>query len=226
RLIGVFFGLLVYGAVEHLLWPVRARDALRACLAEILHLLANLARSGSDKPPAVIADEVDSWRRRISQKVGDMQGFIESSKFESGDLDVDEIQKRTGDGQLVFVLLLSLSRQSRDTARLPDAIREVAIDLDSAVATALEAMATRLVGGSQPAMPDLDGSLLRFESSVAADTETLDKETATHFAARLALYRALVAAVKQISSKSMRTARDRHEARVFAAEKTLTAEPK
>ena len=59
-----------------------------------------------------------------------------------------------------------------------------------------------------------------------AGTDALDKEAAAHFAERLALYRALVAAVKRLSSESMRTAEDRHEARVFAAEKTLTAEPK
>ena len=47
RLIGVFFGLIVFGIVEHVLWPVRARDALRARLAEMLRLLADLARSGT-----------------------------------------------------------------------------------------------------------------------------------------------------------------------------------
>src|SRR5262245_21025344 len=223
RLIGVFFGLIVFGIVEHLLWPVRAQDALRACLAEILHLLADLARSGTrDRTPTVIAAEVDSWRRRISQKVRDVQGLIESSKFESGNLEVDEIQKRTGDAQLVFVLLLSLAR---DTTRLPNEMRAAAFDLDNAVATTLEAMATRLVGGSRPAMPELDGSLDRLERSMTG-TDALDKETAANFAGRLDLYRALVAAIKRLSSESMRTAQDRHEARVFAAEKMLTAEPK
>src|SRR5262249_57323499 len=114
----------------------------------------------------LIPDDVDSWRRRISQKVRAVQGLIESSKFEAGDLEVDEIQKRTGDGQLVFVLLLSLARQSRDTTRLPDTMRVAAFDLDTAVATVLEAMATRLIRGSQPAVPDLHGSLLRFERSL------------------------------------------------------------
>jgi multidrug resistance protein MdtO len=223
RLIGIFFGLIVFGVVEHLLWPVRAQDALRARLAEMLHLLAELARSRtSDKAPTLIADDVDSWRRRISQKVGDVQGLIESSKFESGNLEVDEIQKRTGDGQLVFVLLLSLAR---DTTHLPDAMRAAAFDLDTAVATALEAMATRLVHGTQPPVPDLDGSLDRFEDSMTG-TDALDKETAANFAGRLDLYRALVAAIKRLSSESMRTGQDRHEARVFAAEKMLTAEPK
>ena len=61
RLIGVFFGLLVFGTVEHFLWPVRARDALRARLGEVLRSLAELARwRTSDKPPTVIADEIDS----------------------------------------------------------------------------------------------------------------------------------------------------------------------
>jgi uncharacterized membrane protein YccC len=224
RLIGVFFGLIVFGVVEHLLWPVRARDALRARLAEVLHLLAELARSKTraDENPTVLVDDVDSWRRRISQKVEEAQGLIESSKFEAGDLDVDEIQKRIGDGQLVFVLLLSLAR---DTTRLPDKMRAAAFDLDTAVATTLEATATRLIGGSQLAEPDLDGSLDRFEHSMTG-TDALDSEAAAHLAARLALYRTLVAAVKQVSSKSMHTAQDSDEARVFAAEKTLATEPK
>jgi len=226
RLIGVFFGLIVFGVVEQLLWPVRAQDALRARLAEMLRLLADLARSGtSDKPPAGIADEVDSWRRRISQKVQDVQGLIESSKFEAGDLQVDEIQKRTGDAQLVFVLLLSLARQSRDTTRLPDTMRAAAVNVDNAVATALEASANHLSGDSGPTMPKLDDPLNTFERSVAG-TDAVDSEAAAHLAERLALYRTLVAAVKQVSSKSMRTAQDRDEAPVFAAEKTLTAEPK
>ena len=227
RLIGVFFGLIVFGIVEHVLWPVRARDALRAHLAEMLRLLADLARSGTTaaKIPTVIDADVDSWRRRISQKVQEIQTLIESSKFESGALEVDEIQKRTGDGQLVFILLLSLARQSRDTARLPDAMRATAIDLDNAVATALEALADHISGGSGPAVPDLDASLNTFERSVGG-TDALDKDAAAHLAERVALYRAFVAAVKRLSSESMRTAQDRHEARVFAAEKMLTAEPK
>ena len=70
RLIGVFFGLIVFGIVEHVLWPVRAQDALRARLAEFLHLLAELARTGtSSATPTVTSNDVDSWRRRISQKV-------------------------------------------------------------------------------------------------------------------------------------------------------------
>src|SRR5215472_4255383 len=98
RLIGVFFGLLVFGLVEHVLWPVRAQDALRARLTEFLHLLAELARTGTSRAtPTVTSNDVDAWRRRISLKVADVQGLIESSKFEVGDVNPSAIQKLTGD---------------------------------------------------------------------------------------------------------------------------------
>ena len=211
RLIGVFFGLIVFGIVENLLWPVRARDALRARLAEVLRLLAELARSKTraDENPTVLVNDVDSWRRRISQKVEEAQGLIESSKFEAGDLDVDEIQKRIGDGQLVFVLLLSLARQSRDTPRLPDAMRAAAVDLDSSVATALEALANHVSGGSEPAVLELEGPLNAFERTVAG-TVALDNEGDAHFRGRLALYRALSAAIERLSSEFLNTEQDQH----------------
>ena len=159
RLIGVFFGLIVFGIVEHVLWPVRARDALRARLAEMLHLLADLARSGtSDKTPSVIADDVDSWRRRISQKVQEIQTLIESSKFESGALELDEIQKRTGDAQIVFVLLLSLARHPRDVPQ-SNVVRTAEVALDSVIATALEALSKHTAGGSEPPVPASRGCL-------------------------------------------------------------------
>jgi multidrug resistance protein MdtO len=198
RLIGVFFGLIVFGIVEKLLWPVRAQDALRARLAEILHLLAQLARSRtSDKAPTVLVNDVDSWRRRISHKVEEAQGLIESSKFEAGDLDVDEIQKRIGEGQLVFVLLLSLARQPVYTI-LPDEMRTAAVGLDASVARALETLAKRVSGESELVVPELDDPLNAFERTLAG-ANGLDKETAADVAGQLAVYRALIAAVKRLS---------------------------
>jgi multidrug resistance protein MdtO len=213
RLIGVFFGLIVFGIVENLLWPVRARDALRARLAELLRLLADLARSATTRAKRLqssildhqssadvttTSNDVDSWRRRISQKVEEAQGLIESSKFESGDLDVDEIQKRIGEGQLVFVLLLSLARQSPDVTQ-PSVIWTAAVELDGVIATALEALATRVAGGLEPPVPELENSLNVFERAMAG-TDALDKEAGTHLAGRLALYRTLVAAINRLSS--------------------------
>jgi multidrug resistance protein MdtO len=221
RLIGVFFGLLVFGAVEHLLWPVRAQDALRARLAEILHLLADLARSGtSDRPPTVIAADVDSWRRRISQKVEDIQGLIESSKFESGDLQVDAIQKCTGDGQLIFVLLLSLARQFRDIAQ-SKVVMTAPVEVDRTIAAVLEALAMGAGSGSEPAVLQLDNALKAFEQSITG-TDALDAETATHFRARLALYRALVAAIKRLCLEALEM--ERREQRMLASNGEMSFE--
>src|SRR5262249_42274154 len=148
RLIGVFFGLIVFGAVEQVLWPERARDELRARLAEIMHLLAELARTRtSSATPTVITNNVDSWRRRISLKVEEVQGLIESSKFELGDFNPSEIQKLAGDVQIIFILLLSLARQRHDLTYLPEVAR-AAVDLDTAVTVALETLATHAAVGS------------------------------------------------------------------------------
>jgi hypothetical protein len=207
RLIGVFFGLIVFGIVEHLLWPVRAQDALRERLAEILRLLAELARSKtSAKTPTAIVDEVDSWRRRISQKVEDAQRLIESSKFESGDMDVDEIQKRIGDGQLVFVLLLSLARQGRNIDE-PSLLRTAEVDLDNNIATALEALAMRTTGGAELTVPKLDDALTAFERTITA-TGKRGEEATTQFAGRLALYRSLVDNISRLSLESLETRQD------------------
>jgi multidrug resistance protein MdtO len=222
RLIGVFFGLIVFGIVEHLLWPVKAQDALRARLAEMLSLLADLARSATTREKrlqssildhqssadvSMATNDVDSWRRRISLKVEDVQGLIESSKFESGDLELDEIQKRTGDAQIVFVLLLSLARQSRDIAQ-SNVVRTAEVALDSVIATALEALALRAAGGSEAPVPALEDTLNAFERTLAG-TDALDKEASAHFAERLALYHALVAAINRLSSEFLNTGQDR-----------------
>jgi multidrug resistance protein MdtO len=204
RLIGVFFGLLVFGLVEHVLWPVRAQDALRARLAELMHLLAELARTGTSREtPTVTHNDVDAWRRRIALKVEDVQGLIESSKFELGDFNPSEIQKLTGDAQMIFILLLALARQERAVTQ-PPGVRTAVVKLNSGIATALEAVETRIAGGAAPAVPELEETLQAVERSMTG-TEALEKEATAHLAGRLALYRTLVAAIKRLSSESLHT---------------------
>jgi multidrug resistance protein MdtO len=209
RVIGIFFGLIVFSIVEHLLWHARAQDVLRRRFAEIMHMLAELARPRtSSATAAVTTDNVDSWRRRISQKIHDVQvsiesskfeaGLIESSKFELGDLKASDSQNLLCDAQIIFILLLSLAGEERETAQ-SDVVRTTANELDNAIATALEALATRVAGGLEPPVPELENSLNTFERAMTA-TDALDKEAAAHFAARLALYRALVAAINRLSS--------------------------
>ena len=55
RLVGVFFGLVVFGIVEHVLWPVRAQDALRAPGGA--HALAGGAGPHRNEPRNADGDE-------------------------------------------------------------------------------------------------------------------------------------------------------------------------
>src|SRR4029434_349037 len=105
RLIGVALGLIVFGLLERVLWPVRAADRMRERLADVFRSLSGLALACA-KPGGLRSSEMDAQRRLISQQVADVQGFIESSKFEPDAAGAVATQRLTGDAQAVFLLLL------------------------------------------------------------------------------------------------------------------------
>ena len=170
------------------------------------------APAASRATPTVTSHEVDVWRRRISQKVADVQELIESSKFELGDVNLREIQQLTGDAQVIFILLLSLARQGRDVTP-PYGVRTAVVELESVIATALQALETRAAGGSKPAVPELEDALHAVERSMTG-TDALDPEATAHLAGRLALYRTLVAAIKRLDLESLQTGEDGHRSLV------------
>ena len=113
-----------------------------------------------------------------------------------------------GDAQTIFTLLLSLARQPRDIAE-SNVVLTNTNELDRVIAMPLEALATHAAGGSEPPVPELGYTLNAFERAMAG-TDALDKEAAAHFAGRLDLYRALVAATKRLSSEFLNTGQDRY----------------
>ena len=190
RLIGIAFGLIVFGIVEHLLWPARAADMLRARVAELMHLLAELARAdASSEAQAMTSTEAASRRQQLSTKVEEIQSLLESSKFESSTFKPD-IQKHIGDAQMVFILLSALARRTDDVTQ-PDAVLTAARRVDDAMATALLAFETHVLGGTRPALPDLEDAVDILERTDDADPR---------LAERLTIYRALVAAIKRLSA--------------------------
>ena len=195
RLIGVAFGLIVFGLVEHFLWPVRAVDRMHARLADVLRSLAALARVAS-RPP----DDVDARRQLISQQVTDVQGFIESSKFEPGadGLDAQAVERLTADVQSVFLVLLTIARDAESAAMRPDAAQVATRWVDENVAAILEMLTHRVQPDGAAPATDLTSSLAAFGSSIAAQVDALG-EDATH-AGTLALYRELAAAVNRVAS--------------------------
>src|SRR5256886_4242849 len=150
RLIGVAFGLIVFGIVEHVLWPVRAADRMHARLADVFRSLAAFARALSQPP-----GDVDARRRLISQQVADVQGFIESSKFESGTGagDAQTVERRTADAQTVFLVLLAIAREATAAARPPEALHTATIRVGDDVAATLDGGTARVRhDGTAPAI--------------------------------------------------------------------------
>ena len=139
RLIGVFFGLIVFGIVEHVLWPVRARDALRARLAEMLHFLADLARIRNEQPTPSVIDRrlwipgVDGFRRKWRR----CRGSSSRRSLSWGIWKSSEIQKRTG-RRADHLLIPALTRASETGShRTVGCASGDANELDSAIATSL-----------------------------------------------------------------------------------------
>jgi hypothetical protein len=200
RMIGIAFGLLVFGAVEHLLWPVSAANTLPVRVAELMHLLAELARTeASSEAHAMTSKDTDAWRRRISIKVEEIQSLIESSKFESNTVKVNEVQKHIGDAQIVFTLLIALVRQRQDVTQM-DAAPAAASEVDNAIAMALLVLETHVTSGRRQALPNLEGAVDIFERSDAGADSLHQTAADPRLAERLAIYRALVAAIRRLSA--------------------------
>jgi len=197
RLIGVLFGLSVFGIVEHLLWPVRAADRMRERLADLLRSLSGLALACTGTEPAGAGD-LDQRRRLISQQVADVQGYIESSKFEPGAGDAGEVERLTADAQSVFLVLLALARDEGGRAPLPDAVRESARRFDAKVAASLAAVAESVQHREAAPAPEVGEALAAFEEAVSACAGLLG-DAGEAWRARLALYRELVAAIKRLA---------------------------
>ena len=203
RLIGVAFGLIVFGLVEHVLWPVRAADRMHSRLADVFRSLAAFARVASR--PLDDEGDVDARRQLISQQVTDVQGFIESSKFEpgAGAADTQEVQRLTADAQAVFLVLLAIARDAL-AARRPDAVDAAAIRVDGEVAVVLDALADRVEQGGVAAASEVSGLLDAFERSIGELTAAGERVTC---AGALGLYRDLAVAVNRLAASGGRSIR-------------------
>ena len=200
RLIGVAFGLIVFGIVEHMLWPVRAAERMHARLADVLRSLAAFARVASTRPP-----DVDTRRQSIAQQVADVLGFIESSKFEAGarGADAQAVERLTAETQTVFLVLLAIARTSASAARPADAVQAATMLVDHDVAAILEGLADGVGDGGAARAKDVDGSLAALEGSIAAQVDAVREDA--RYAPTTALYRELGVAVNRVVSAYSRS---------------------
>jgi len=197
RLIGVFFGLIVFGIVEHMLWPVRAADRMRERLADVLRSLSDLARRDGAG-----ADNVDASRRLISQQIADVQGFIESSKFEPGVDTAERIARLVGDAQTVFLILLALARDEGEGPAPSPSRQAVVRRLRMDVSSALRALAEH-VRGAEPVAPDMLPGTVSATERALADLAGMPSADRGPVNGSDALYRALVASVEALITSEL-----------------------
>ena len=202
RLVGIAFGLVVFGTLEHFLWPVRASDRRRQRFVDVLRSLAALTRLGTGERPGVGHDrELDHMRRVVVQGLGEAQRLIDESKFELHAGELEAFQRSVGDAQIIFLVLLSLAYQRRTSAGLLGGLPAAARDLEDAVARNLESLADVTRAGAARPAPDLVAALSAAEDALAsAPHRTPTDEVAVAVQRRLELYRRLVRLVSQLDS--------------------------
>src|SRR5262245_30711151 len=194
RLVGIALGLMVYGLLEHLLWPVRASDRRQQRFAAALRSLAALARLGARDGTGPSWDrELDDLRRRIVHDLGETQSLLEESKFELQAGESEAFQRRVGDAQVIFLVLLSMAYQRRVPAEPVGEPPEAARRLEDAVARRLEELADSTDGTPASAAADLEAALAAVESTFAsAPLGAPTDEAVIAVERRRELYRTLV----------------------------------
>jgi multidrug resistance protein MdtO len=200
RLIGVAFGLIVFGLVEHVLWPVRAVDRMHARLADVWRSLAVLAR-GASRPGD--DDRLTAQRNLIAQQVADVQGFVESSKFEpaAGAVDAEAVQRLIANAQTVFLVLLAIAHDAESATIRQAAVREAMWRVDEDVAAILEGLATHARPGEAMPAISLDGSVDTLEQSIAMDATASAGDTT--YVGIVGLYRQLAVLVNRLTESAM-----------------------
>jgi multidrug resistance protein MdtO len=200
RLVGVAFGLVVFGLLEHFLWPVRASDRRQQRFADVLRSLAELARLGARERTGAGWDrELDDLRHRIAQGLAETQGLIEESKFELRVGELEVFQRRVGDAQIILLVLLSLAYQRRVPGGLPADLPAAPSQLEVVVARNLESLADSTRDGAAGPSIDLNAALAAVESAlVSFPSQPPTDEAAVVVERRLELYRRLVRLVSEL----------------------------
>ena len=189
RIVGVALGLLVFGVLERVLWPVSASERRERRFVDVLRSLAALARLGSrDRAQTGPDRELDDQRHQVAHVLGETQRLLDESKFELGVGELEAFQRRLGDVQIVFLLLLSLVYHWRTHGRPAPALQ-----FGEAVARHLDALAA----SHRESPADLEASL----AAVSRALESPGAQTGGAAGASeqpLDLYRALVRLVSQL----------------------------
>lgn len=200
RMIGIAFGLLVFGFINSRLWPVRALQTLRAKLSDVCHqlaLLANPPQEGENR--ALQTAEAYNLRLKIYEDFSVVGEMLESSKFEGGAETRRKLAAFSDDAKVLFLRLLCISQNPSDADGLPKSLRTEVARFRAKMADAARMLAEALEGKPSRHAPDLGAALSELEQIVAAEIETVrDPRVAGEIRAHLALYRETIPIAKQL----------------------------
>jgi len=189
RIVGIALGLFVFGFLERALWPVSASERRERRFIDVFRSLAALARLGSrDRTQTGSDRELDDLRHQVAHDLGETQRLLDESKFELGAGELEAFQRRLGDVQIVFLLLLSLVYHWRTHERSVPALQ-----FGEAVARHLDALAA----SHRESPADLEASLTAVSRTIESAPAGARMEGAAG-EQPLDLYRALVRLVSQL----------------------------
>jgi multidrug resistance protein MdtO len=177
RVVGILMGVIVMMVLNLVLWPARARLAMRPALARALHSVAALAR---------VAPEAEAYRTRLrtalrlrSAVYADLAATLRLSDESAAEPDAEtpaalderhRMARLIAHAQAVFLSLLALIRHrlSPDFPRLPAAVQDGLRAVDRKTGDLLDGLAVLLEGGHPGSLPDLAEDLAALEADLAA----------------------------------------------------------
>jgi hypothetical protein len=203
RMIGIAFGLLVFGFINSRLWPVSALGTLRAKVSDVFRQMARLASlSDESKDPAPRMAQAYNLRLKAYEDfniIGEMQ---ESSKFESGAEIRKKLEALDDGAKSLFLPLLALIQHRPDLRpddSVPEPMRSASLRFRTTLARLLENLADGVEGKPQRPWPDLEAELAELERTFAIEIKNVaDANVAANLHGRLALYKEIVPAAGEL----------------------------
>jgi len=202
RMIGIAFGLLVFGVINSRLWPVSALKTMRAKLSDVFGQLARLAGLPDEgKNPAPRQAEAYNLRLKIYQDFSVVDEMREGAKFESGAELRQKLEALGDEAKSLLPHLLAIVQHRPDLRpdAVPEPLRAASLRFRTALAGALEGLSDRLQDKPDRLWPDFEAALAELEKIFAVEIKTVtDPNIVAHLHGRLALYRETIPTMKQL----------------------------
>jgi hypothetical protein len=127
----------------------------------------------------------------------DVQGFIESSKFEPDVAGPAEIERLLSGAQCVFLVLLAIARHRPTVPDRP--VSKETLRLSEEIAAAIERVADKIRGRELPRPIEIDEDMAAVVTAISARVAQ-DVRAEETYRTELSLYRELVTAVKGLAT--------------------------